>query len=133
MSKNQKKIDADNLSRVNGAFKDMSSELQNNASDLIDSSATEQIQNATDELKKLSKEMVATISSLDEYLGAVGEAFRGVDETMANSIGESIYIKAPETRTERKERYIQGGKNSQERHNRRKMVEIAESQYSDFP
>lgn len=133
MSNNQKKIDADNLSRVNGAFKDMSSELQNNASDLIDSSATEQIQNATDELKKLSKEMVATISSLDEYLGAVGEAFRGVDETMANSIGESIYIKAPETRTERKERYIQGGKNSQERHNRRKMVEIAESQYSDFP
>ena len=133
MSNNQKKIDADNLSRVNGAFKDMSSELQNNASDLIDSSATEQIQNATDELKKLSKEMVATISSLDEYLGAVGEAFRGVDETMANSIGESIYIKAPETRTERKERYIQGGKNSQERHNRRKMVEIAESQYKDFP
>ena len=133
MSNNQKKIDSDNLSRVNGSFKDMSAELQNNASDLIDSSATEQIQNATDELKKLSKEMVATISSLDEYLGAVGEAFRGVDETMANSIGESIYIKAPETRVERKERYIQGGKNSQERHNRRKMVEIAESQYSDFP
>ena len=133
MSNNQKKIDADNLSRVNGAFKDMSAELQNNASDLIDSSATEQIQNATDELKKLSKEMVATISSLDEYLGAVGEAFRGVDETMANSIGESIYIKAPETRVERKERYIQGGKDSKERHNRRKMVEIAESQYSDFP
>ena len=133
MSNNQKKIDSDNLSRVNGSFKDMSAELQNNASDLIDSSATEQIQNATDELKKLSKEMVATISSLDEYLGAVGEAFRGVDETMANSIGESIYIKAPETRVERKERYIQGGKDSKERHNRRKMVEIAESQYSDFP
>lgn len=133
MSNNQKKIDSDNLSRVNGAFKDMSAELQNNASDLIDSSATEQIQNATDELKKLSSEMVTTISSLDEFLGAVGEAFRGVDETMANSIGESIYIKAPETRAERKERYIQGGKDSKERHNRRKMVEIAESQYSDFP
>ena len=133
MSNNQKKIDSDNLSRVNGAFKDMSAELQNNASDLIDSSATEQIQNATDELKKLSKEMVDTISSLDDYLGAVGEAFRGVDETMANSIGESIYIKAPETRAERKERYIQGGKDSKERHNRRKMVEIAESQYNDFP
>lgn len=29
MSNNQKKIDADNLSRVNGAFKDMSAELQN--------------------------------------------------------------------------------------------------------
>ena len=133
MSNNQKKIDSDNLSRVNGAFKDMSAELQNNASDLIDSSATEQIQNATDELKKLSSEMVTTISSLDEFLGAVGEAFRGVDETMANSIGESIYIKAPETRAERKERYIQGGKDSKERHNRRKMVEIAESQYNDFP
>ena len=111
----------------------MSAELQNNASDLIDSSATEQIQKATDELKKISSEMVTTISSLDEFLGAVGEAFRGVDETMVNSIGESIYIKAPETRAERKERYIQGGKDSKERHNRRKMVEIAESQYKDFP
>lgn len=118
---------------MNGAFKDMSAELQNNAYDLIDSSATEQIQNATDELKKLSSEMVTTISSLDEFLGAVGEAFRSVDASMAQSIGDNMYTKAPETRAERKERYIQGGKDSKERHNRRKMVEIAESQYNDFP
>lgn len=118
---------------MNGAFKDMSAELQNNASDLIDSSATEQIQNATDELKKLSKEMVDTISSLDEYLGAVGEAFRSVDASMAQSIGDNMYTKAPETRAERKERYIQGGKDSKERHHRRKMADIAESQYKDFP
>ncbi|WP_149556362.1 hypothetical protein [Streptococcus cristatus] len=133
MSNNQKKIDSDNLSRVNGAFKDMSAELQNNASDLIDSSATEQIQNATDELKKLSKEMVATISSLDEYLGAVGEAFRNADANMAQSIGQNMYTKAPESRAERRERYIQGGKDSQERHNRRKMADIAEGRYHDFP
>ena len=133
MSNNQKKIDSDNLSRVNGAFKDMSAELQNNASDLIDSSATEQIQNATDELKKLSKEMVATISSLDEYLGAVGEAFRNADASMAQSIGQNMYTKAPESRAERRERYIQGGKDSQERHNRRKMADIAEGRYHDFP
>ena len=63
-----KKINPDNLSRVNGAFKDMSGELEHNVSDLI---------------KKLSKEMVETISSLDEYLGAVGEAFRSVDSSMA--------------------------------------------------
>ena len=133
MSNNQKKIDSDNLSRVNGSFKDMSAELQNNASDLIDSSATEQIQNATDELKKLSKEMVATISSLDEYLGAVGEAFRNADASMAQSIGQNMYTKAPESRAERRERYIQGGKDSQERHNRRKMADIAEGRYNDFP
>jgi len=133
MSNNQKKIDSDNLSRVNGAFKDMSAELQNNASDLIDSSATEQIQNATDELKKLSSEMVATISSLDEYLGAVGEAFRNADASMAQSIGQNMYTKAPESRAERRERYIQGGKDSQERHNRRKMADIAEGRYHDFP
>ena len=133
MSNNQKKIDSDNLSRVNGAFKDMSAELQNNASDLIDSSATEQIQNATDELKKLSKEMVDTISSLDEYLGAVGEAFRSADASMAQSIGQNMYTKAPESRAERRERYIQGGKDSQERHNRKKMVDIAEGRYNDFP
>ena len=77
-----KKINPDNLSRVNGAFKDMSGELEHNVSDLISSSATEKIGAATDGIKKLSKEMVATISSLDEYLGAVGEAFRNVLEKL---------------------------------------------------
>ena len=52
---------------------------------------------------------------------------------MAQSIGQNMYTKAPESRAERRERYIQGGKDSKERHNRRKMVEIAESQYKDFP
>ena len=128
-----KKINPDNLSRVNGAFKDMSGELEHNVSDLISSSATEKIEAATDGIKKLSKEMVETISSLDEYLGAVGEAFKSADASMAQSIGQNMYTKAPESRAERRERYIQGGKDSKERHNRRKMVEIAESQYSDFP
>lgn len=128
-----KRIDADNLSRVNGSFKDMSSELKQNVSDLIDSSATEKLQASTDGIKKLSKEMVATISSLDEYLGAVGEAFRNADASMAQSIGQNLYTKAPESRAERRERYIQGGKTSQEKHNRRKQVEIGESLYKDFP
>ena len=65
-----KKINPDNLSRVNGAFKDMSGELGHNVSALISSSATETIEAATDGIQKLSKEMVETISSLDEYLGA---------------------------------------------------------------
>ncbi|WP_223310544.1 hypothetical protein [Streptococcus sanguinis] len=128
-----KQIDADNLSRVNGAFKDMSAELEKNAADSIESTATEQIQNATDELKKLSSEMVTTISSLDKFLNAVGEEFKGVDESMANSIGENMYSKVPVSRAERRERYIQGGKDSAERHNRQKMVDLAESQYKDFP
>jgi len=129
----EKKIDADNLSRVNGSFKDMSGELEQNVSDLIDSSATEKLQAATDGIKKLSKEMVATISSLDEYLGAVGEAFRDADDSMAQSIGQNLYTKAPESRAERRERYIQGGKTAQDQHNRRKQVEIGESLYKDFP
>ena len=111
----------------------MSGELKNNVSDLISSSATEKLQAATDGIKKLSKEMVATISSLDEYLGAVGEAFRNADASMAQSIGQNMYTKAPESRAERRERYIQGGKDSQERHNRKKMVDIAEGRYHDFP
>ena len=78
-----KKINPDNLSRVNGSFKDMSGELEHNVSDLISSSATEKLQAATDGIKKLSKEMVATISSLAEYLGAVGEAFRSAAASMA--------------------------------------------------
>ena len=89
---------------MNGAFKDMSGELEHNVSDLISSSATEKIEAATDGIKKLSKEMVETISSLDEYLGAVGEAFRSADANMAQSIGQNMYTKAPESRAERRER-----------------------------
>lgn len=128
-----KKINPDNLSRVNGAFKDMSGELEHNVSDLISSSATEKIEAATDGIKKLSKEMVETISSLDEYLGAVGEAFRSADASMAQSIGQNMYTKAPESRAERRECYIQGGTTTQEQHTRRKQVEIGESLYKDFP
>ena len=47
MDKNLKNINPDNLNRVNGAFRDLSSELENNASDFIESSATEQIHNST--------------------------------------------------------------------------------------
>lgn len=128
-----KKIDPANLKRVNGSFRDMSDHLRGNASDLIDSSATEKLQAATDSLKQLSKEMVGTIDSLDGYLGAVGEAFQNADNSIARAIGQSLYTKSPETRAERRERYIQEGKTSKDRHTRRKQVEISQSLYSDFP
>lgn len=119
MSDNQKNINPDNLSRVNGAFKDLSGELETNASDLIESSATEQIQNATNGLKKLSSEMVQTIASLDEFLCKVGESFSAADNSMANSIGDTMYTKPPLTMTER--------------YNRRKLADAYKSQYNDFP
>lgn len=128
-----KNINPDNLSRVNGTFKDMSSELENNVSDLLESIATDAIQRASDELKTLSKEMVETISSLDEYLSVVGETFRKTDDSMANSIDQTIYTKAPETGLQRQERYIQGGKTTSDQHFRRKMVENTNSQFNDFP
>ena len=84
-----KNINPDNLSRLNGSFNEMSSELKNDIVDLIESSATEKIQNASDELKNLSKEMKDTIESLDKFLCAVGETFRNADESMANSIGQT--------------------------------------------
>lgn len=119
MSDNQKNINPDNLSRVNGAFKDLSGELETNASDLIESSATEKMQNASDELKKLSKEMKDTIESLDKFLCDVGDTFRNADESMANSISQTIYAKAPATISER--------------HYRQKMAETHDSRFNDFP
>jgi hypothetical protein len=128
-----KNINPDNLSRLNGSFNEMSSELKNDIVDLIESSATEKIQNASDELKNLSKEMKDTIESLDKFLCAVGETFRNADESMANSIGQTMYTKAPETGLQRQERYIQGGKTISDQHFRRKMVENTNSQFNDFP
>ena len=57
MSDNQKNINPDNLSRVNGAFDVLSSELRTNFPDLLESSATETIQNASEFLEELAKAM----------------------------------------------------------------------------
>ncbi len=133
MSDNQKNINPDNLSRVNGAFDVLSSELRTNFPDLLESSATETIQNASEFLEELAKEMKDTIDSLDKFLCNVGETFRNSDDSMANSIGQTMYTKAPETGLQRQERYIQGGKTISDQHFRRKMVENTNSQFNDFP
>lgn len=133
MSDNQKNINPDNLSRVNGAFDVLSSELRTNFPDLLESSATETIQNASEFLEELAKEMKDTIDSLDKFLCNVGETFRNSDDSMANSIGQTMYTKAPETGLQRQERYIQGGKTTSDQHFRRKMVENTNSQFNDFP
>lgn len=133
MSYNQKNINPDNLSRVNGAFDVLSSELRTNFPDLLESSATETIQNASEFLEELAKEMKDTIDSLDKFLCNVGETFRNSDDSMANSIGQTMYTKAPETGLQRQERYIQGGKTISDQHFRRKMVENTNSQFNDFP
>ena len=133
MSDNQKNINPDNLSRVNGAFDVLSSELRTNFPDLLESSATETIQNASEFLEELAKEMKDTIDSLDKFLCNVGETFRNSDDSMANSIGQTMYTKAPETGMQRQERYIQGGKTISDQHFRRKMVENTNSQFNDFP
>lgn len=53
--------------------------------------------------------MKDTIDSLDKFLCNVGETFRNSDDSMANSIGQTMYT-APETGLQLQERYIQGGK-----------------------
>lgn len=133
MSDNQKNINPDNLSRVNGSFDVLSSELRTNFPDLLESSATETIQNASEFLEELAKEMKDTIDSLDKFLCNVGETFRNSDDSMANSISQTMYTKAPETGLQRQERYIQGGKTTSDQHFRRKMVENTNSQFNDFP
>ena len=133
MSDNQKNINPDNLSRVNSSFDVLSSELRTNFPDLLESNATETIQNASEFLEELAKEMKDTIDSLDKFLCNVGETFRNADESMANSIGQTMYTKAPETGLQRQERYIQGGKTTSDQHFRRKMVENTNSQFKDFP
>lgn len=119
MSDNQKNINPDTLSYVNGAFDVLDSELKTNFPDLLESSATETIQNATEFLGELAKEMKDTIESLDKFLCDVGDTFRNADESMANSISQTMYTKAPATVSER--------------HYRKKMAEIHNSQFNDFP
>ena len=128
-----KRIDPERIKSIKASINASTNEIPDDIRSLIDAPVTGNFEDCVKRTKATMESLVTTVDSLDQYLDSVADAFAATEAALAATIDGGIYIKAPESRAERRERYIQGGKNSQERHNRRKMVEIAESQYSDFP
>ena len=128
-----KRIDPERIKSIKASINASTNEIPDDIRSLIDAPVTGNFEDCVKRTKTTMESLVTTVDSLDQYLDSVADAFAATEAALAAAIDGGIYIKAPESRAERRERYIQGGKNSQERHNRRKMVEIAESQYKDFP
>ena len=128
-----KRIDPERIKSIKASINASTNEIPDDIRSLIDAPVTGNFEDCVKRTKTTMESLVTTVDSLDQYLDSVADAFAATEAALAAAIDGGIYIKAPESRAERRERYIQGGKDSKERHNRRKMVEIAESQYKDFP
>ena len=128
-----KRIDPERIKSIKASINASTNEIPDDIRSLIDAPVTGNFEDCVKRTKATMESLVTTVDSLDQYLDSVADAFAATEAALAAAIDGGIYIKASESRAERRERHIQGGKNSQECHNRRKMVEIAESQYSDFP
>ena len=128
-----KRIDPERIKSIKASINASTNEIPDDIRSLIDAPVTGNFEDCVKRTKTTLESLVTTVDSLDQYLDSVADAFAATEAALVAAIDGGIYIKAPESRAERRERYIQGGKDSKERHNRRKMVEIAESQYKDFP
>lgn len=128
-----KRIDPERIKSIKASINASTNEIPDDIRSLIDAPVTGNFEDCVKRTKATMESLVTTVDSLDQYLDSVADAFAATEAALAAAIDGGIYIKAPESRAERRERYIQGGKDSKECHNRRKMVEIAESQYKDFP
>ena len=128
-----KRIDPERIKSIKASINASTNEIPDDIRSLIDAPVTGNFEDCVKRTKATMESLVTTVDSLDQYLDSVADAFAATEAALVAAIDGGIYIKAPESRAERRERYIQGGKDSKERHNRRKMVEIAESQYKDFP
>ena len=128
-----KRIDPERIKSIKASINASTNEIPDDIRSLIDAPVTGNFEDCVKRTKATMESLVTTVDSLDQYLDSVADAFAATEAALVAAIDGGIYIKAPESREERRERYIQGGKDSKERHNRRKMVEIAESQYKDFP
>ncbi|MCP8923438.1 MULTISPECIES: hypothetical protein [Streptococcus] len=128
-----KRIDPERIKSIKASINASTNEIPDDIRSLIDAPVTGNFEDCVKRTKTTMESLVTTVDSLDQYLDSVADAFAATEAALVAAIDGGIYIKAPESRAERRERYIQGGKDSKERHNRRKMVEIAESQYKDFP
>lgn len=128
-----KRIDPERIKSIKASINASTNEIPDDIRSLIDAPVTGNFEDCVKRTKTTMESLVTTVDSLDQYLDSVADAFAATEAALVAAIDGGIYIKAPESREERRERYIQGGKDSKERHNRRKMVEIAESQYKDFP
>ena len=128
-----KRIDPERIKSIKASINASTNEIPDDIRSLIDAPVTGNFEDCVKRTKTTMESLVTTVDSLDQYLDSVAAAFAATEAALVAAIDGGIYIKAPESRAERRERYIQGGKDSKERHNRRKMVEIAESQYKDFP
>ncbi|MBP2623896.1 hypothetical protein [Streptococcus oricebi] len=82
----RKRITPEKMKGVKASFKAVGENLKDNASDLIDSSATESFSTATKEAKELSQTLESTVDSLDQFLNSMADEIQTMDAELARNI-----------------------------------------------
>ncbi|CYV88965.1 hypothetical protein JO388_01080 [Streptococcus suis] len=87
----QKSINPNQILSIKASYEDMSGMIADSA-DFFDSddASKDKVASTTSRLKSVSQEIVSTVEQLDGYLNTVAEAFRQADQSIANSIEESL-------------------------------------------
>lgn len=121
----RKRILPEHIKGVKSSFEDMSSQLEEKSSNLIESSATESFAIATNAVKALVRELVPVIESFDEYLNTTADEFARVDAEIGSVIAGGAL-----------QQYANGKSDSEmarKKHISQKQIEIYKQQYQDFP
>ena len=82
----RKEINPEKLTSCKASMQEMTKRFNGEVSGLIQSSATEQMQDAEDALNKMSSNLVDTVDSLDVYLNQVARYFLQMDNDIAKGI-----------------------------------------------
>ena len=82
----RKEINPEKLTSCKASMQEMTKRFNGEVSGLIQSSATEQMQDAEDALNKISSNLVDTVDSLDVYLNQVARYFLQMDNDIAKGI-----------------------------------------------
>ena len=119
-----KRINPERIKSIKASMNASTDEMSDGVKSLIEAPVTGNFEECVKLTKKSMGNLVKTVDSLDAYLNSVADAFAKTDASLAASIDGG---------QEKQESYISEGKNLSDRYNRRKLVDVYNGQYNDFP
>lgn len=129
-----KRINPERIKSIKVSMNSSTNEMSDGVKSLIEAPVTGNFEECVKLTKKSMGNLVKTVDSLDAYLNSVADAFAKTDASLAASIDGGLYSVPPKQMwQEKQESYISEGKNLSDRYNRRKLVDVYNGQYNDFP
>lgn len=133
MSKRQIKVEQIKSIQVNLNNYDGVGSYDFQASSAVNDDSTALLESALQTMAKSNNELPTTIENLNNFLDKVADAFQARNNQLKDMIDGSLREVPIGTKSQRNEKFISEGKDSAEKHARRKQVEFSESLQNEFP